>query len=249
MVKFSFNVSAILLTHAFQIILAIANCHAEPKFVKANNNELQACLSSSLPLSVRTFYPCSTSTNQNTSQYQCDDFDANSLSSHMGGRIPHSPAAIVFVRDSSDVQKVVKCATKLNYIVNPSSGGHSYEGYNLGSTDNNIIINLAGINYINIDESDRTARIGAGARLGPIYYKTYQSDNYTINGGTCEWVGIAGQALGGGAGYLSRLHGLLSDNVLEMKAVNEEGRYILVLPLLSNRNQNHTIQKILIFYF
>jgi len=131
----------------------------------------------------------------------------------------------------------VNCAKKLNYTVNPSGGGHSYEGYNLGSTHNNIVINLAGINYISIDESDQTARIGAGARLGPIYYRTYQSDKHTINGGTCVWVGIAGQALGGGAGFLSRLHGLLSDNVLEMKAVNAEGKSALVLSLILNNSQ------------
>jgi FAD/FMN-containing dehydrogenase len=199
-----------------------------------------------LPLSVRTIYPCNTSTNQNSSQYQCDHFNVIILGH--GGRIPHSPAVVVHVTDSSDVQKVVKCATELNYTVNPLGGGHSYEGYGLGSTHNNIIINMAGINYINIDKSDRTARIGAGARLGPIYYRTYQSDNYTINAGDCVTVGIAGQALGGGAGYLSRSHGLLADNVLEMKAVNAEGRYALVLPLISNRNQNHNIQKVSIFY-
>jgi FAD/FMN-containing dehydrogenase len=236
MVRFGLNVSFFLLVYAFQTIFVITICHAEHKFVRANNNELQACLSSSLPSSVRTIYPCITSTNQNSSQYQCDHFNVSSLSAHDGGRIPHSPAVVVHVTNSSDVQKVVKCATKLNYTVNPSGGGHSYEGYGLGSTHNNIIINLAGINYINIDESDKTTRIGAGARLGPIYYKTYQFDNYTINGGTCVWVGIAGQTLGGGAGFLSRLHGLLSDNVLEMKAVNAEGRYASVLPPILNRN-------------
>ena len=242
MVKFGLDVFAILLVYIFQTIFVTTICHAEDQFVRVNNNELHACLSSSLPSSVETLYPCDTSTNQNTSQYQCGHFTFGSLSSHHGGQIPHSPAVVVHVTDSSDVQNVVKCATQLNYTVNPSGGGHSYEGYGLGSTHNNIIINLAKMNYINIDESDRTARIGAGARLGPIYYRTYQSDQYTINGGTCVWVGIAGQALGGGAGYLSRLHGLLSDNVLEMKAVNAEGKYTLVSPLISNRNQRKQIK-------
>ncbi|CAF3879539.1 unnamed protein product [Adineta steineri] len=228
MIKFGLNVSFILLLYVFQTIFVITICHAEHEFVTANNNELQACLSSSLPLSVRTVYPCDTSTNQNSSQYQCGYFDIKSLSAQNGGRIPHSPAVVVHVTDSNDIQKVVKCAIKLNYTVNPSSGAHSYEGYNLGSEHNNIIINLAGINYINIDASDGTARIGAGARHGPIYYRTYQSDGYTINGGTSVWVGITGLALGGGAGLLSRLHGLLSDNVLELKAVNADGELLTI---------------------
>jgi FAD/FMN-containing dehydrogenase len=68
-----------------------------------------------------------------------------------GGRISHSPAVIVYATNSSDVQNVVKCATKLDYIVNALSGGHSYEGYGLGSMYNNIIINMEAINYININ--------------------------------------------------------------------------------------------------
>ena len=139
--------------------------------------------------------------------------------------IAHSPAVIVYAMNSIDVQNVVKCATKLDYIVNALSGGHSYEGYGLGSTYNNIIINLERINYISINPSDETVIVGAGARLGPIYYKLYQYNQYTINAGSCAWVGLAGQALGGGYGFLSRLHGLLSDNILEFKAVNAQGKY------------------------
>ena len=81
------------------------------------------------------------------------------------------------------------------------------------------------LNYININPNNGTRRFGAGARLGPIYYRTYQYDNYTINAGSCPWVGLAGHALGGGYGLISRLHGLLSDNILEMKAVTAQGKY------------------------
>ena len=135
---------------------------------------------------------------------------------------------------------MVKCATQLNYTVNALGGGHSYEGYGLGSIYNNIIINMEAINYININQDDRTGSFGAGARLGPIYYRTYQYDGYTINGGSCAWMGLAGHALGGGQGYLSRLYGLLSDNILEMKAVNAEGKYIVVMSSILNRKTKIT---------
>ncbi|CAF1470230.1 unnamed protein product [Didymodactylos carnosus] len=91
---------------------------------RTNNNDLQTCLSSSLPLSIRTIYPCNTLTNQNSSRYQCDHFNVSRLSSIRGGRISHLPAVIVYATDSSDAQNVAKCASKLNYIVNPLSGGH-----------------------------------------------------------------------------------------------------------------------------
>jgi hypothetical protein len=190
---------------------------------RTNNNDLRTCLSSLLPLSIRTVYPCDTLTNQNS---QCDHFNVSRLSSIRGGRISHSPAVIVYAMNSRDVQNVVKCATKFDYIVNALSGGHSYEGYGLGSMYNNIIINMEAINYININTNDTTGTFGAGARIGPIYYKLYQYEQYTINAGSCPWVGLAGHALGGGQGFLSRLHGLLSDNILEMKAVNAQGKSI-----------------------
>ena len=115
---------------------------------------------------------------------------------------------------------MVKCATKLNYIVNLFGSAHSYEGYGLGSTYNNIVINMERIN-----QNDKTVRIGAGARIGPIYYRTYQYDTHTINTGSCAWVGIAGETLGGGYDFLSRLHGLLFDSIIEIKAVNHRGKY------------------------
>jgi FAD/FMN-containing dehydrogenase len=110
------------------------------------------------------------------------------LSSIRGGRIPHSPAVIVYATDSSDLQNVVKCATKFDYIVNALSGGHSYEGYGLGSMYNNIIINMEAINYININTNDTTGTFGAGARIGPIYYKLYQYDQYTIFSFSITWI-------------------------------------------------------------
>jgi hypothetical protein len=237
------DISVILLVCVFQIVFIKSNDGTNYKFARTNNNDLQRCLSSSLASSTHTVYPCDTLANQNSSEYQCDHFNVSRLSSIRGGRIPHSPAVVVYAMNSNDVQNVVKCATKFNYIVNALGGGHSYEGYGLGSKYNNIIINMEGINYININQSDRTGRFGAGTRLGPIYYTTYQYDNLTINGGSCAWVGLAGLALGGGKGFLGRLYGLLSDNILEMKAVNAQGKYIFVTSSIINRNQNHNIIK------
>jgi hypothetical protein len=223
MVKFNSDWLLILLVYICQFVLIRASCRVNSKIERKNNDDLHRCLLWSLPLTVRTIYPCKTFQNQNSSEYECDDFNVSQLSSIHGGRIDHSPGVIVYVRNSNDVQNVVKCALKLNYIVNALSGGHSYEGYGLGSIYNNIIINMKLINYIKINQRDKTGRFGAGTRLGPIYYETYQYDNYTISAGSCPWVGLAGHALGGGYGLLSRLHGLLSDNIIEMKAVNDQG--------------------------
>jgi hypothetical protein len=225
---FNLNMLVIWLVYVVQIKYITASSSSNLKIARTNNNDLQVCLSASLPSSVRTVYPCNTLTNQMSVQYSCHHFNISTLVAIRGNRISHSPAAIVYVTSSSDIQNVVKCASKLNYIVNVLSGGHGYEGYGLGSTDNNIVINMAAMNSISINQNDGTGTFGSGTRLGPIYYRTYQNGNYTINGGTCGWVGLGGLALGGGVGFLSRLHGLLSDKVLEMKAVNAQGKSYLI---------------------
>ncbi|CAF1098824.1 unnamed protein product [Adineta ricciae] len=195
-----------------------------------------------------------------------------------GSRILHSPAVVVYAMTTWDVQNIVKCATKLNYVVNALSGGHSYEGYSLGSVPNNIIINFGKLNHIHfnvhdkivkigpgarlgpiyyklyqnekhtipgsvpnniiinfgklnhihVNVHDKIVKIGPGARLGPIYYKLYQNEKHTIPGGSCPWVGIGGLTLGGGYGLLARLHGLLVDQVVEMKVVNAQGDLLAI---------------------
>lgn len=87
---------------------------------------------------------------------------------------------------------------------------------------------MAAINYINVNPNDQTGTFGPAARLGPIHYTLYQQGLYTINAGFCVWVGLGGHALGGGHSALSRSHGLLSDNVLEMKAVNAQGELLTI---------------------
>jgi hypothetical protein len=117
MVKFGFDISLILVVCIFQIHLITANPPHVSKFVRKNNNDLHKCLSSSLSSSTRTIYPCNTSINQNSSKYRCIHFDVTTLASMRGSQIPHSPAVVVYVKDSKDVQNVVKCATKLDYML------------------------------------------------------------------------------------------------------------------------------------
>ena len=76
------------------------------------------------------------------------------------------------------------------------SGGHSYEKYSLGGRNNVLVVDLTNINHIEIDSNAKTAKIGAGNRLGVIYYKLSQA-GFLIPAGTCPSVGIGGHALGG----------------------------------------------------
>ena len=96
------------------VLLGIFQISTSSPTVRTNSDELRICLSSSLSSSTRTIYPCDTLANQNS---QCDHFNVSRLSNVNGGRISHAPAVVVYAMNSTDVQNVVKCATKLDYTL------------------------------------------------------------------------------------------------------------------------------------
>lgn len=102
-------------------------------------------------------------------------------------------------------------------------GGHSYEAYSL--VDGGLVIDVSGLLTLQINKEDLTVRVGAGFRPS-VLYETLWNQRLTIPGGTCPTVGVSGVTLGGGYGYLSRLLGMLCDNVLEVEMVTAQGKII-----------------------
>ncbi|CAG8547699.1 17456_t:CDS:2 [Racocetra persica] len=150
-------------------------------------------------------------------EYNSDIIDANS-------RIMFTPSVIIHTNIVADVQFSVSCASTLNMSISVRSGGHSYEKY---STAGAIVVDITNLNQIDIDSAAKTAVIGAGNRLGPIYYALSQA-GFLIPAGTCPGVGIAGHALGGGYGQIGRKYGLALDSIISMDLVDATGRLITV---------------------
>lgn len=142
-------------------------------------------------------------------------------------RVNYTPMVLVFAIDNKDVQKAVKCAVKSKIDIVPQSGGHSYEKYGLGGRDNVIVLDLTFVNGITINSETKTAKIGAGNRLGNVYNQLNQA-GFFIPAGLCPSVGIGGHALGGGFGYYSRKYGLACDNIISMEMVNVTGDILQV---------------------
>ncbi|KAF0441097.1 FAD-binding domain-containing protein [Gigaspora margarita] len=142
-------------------------------------------------------------------------------------RVNYTPSVLVYAVDNKDVQKAVKCAVELKRDIVPRSGGHSYEKYGLGGRDNVIVLDLTFINGITIDSNSKTAKIGAGNRLGEVYNQLNQA-GFLMPAGLCPSVGIGGHVLGGGFGYYSRKYGLACDNIISMEMVDANGNILQV---------------------
>jgi FAD/FMN-containing dehydrogenase len=135
-------------------------------------------------------------------------------------RINVTPELIVLCHSAAAVSAAVAWAAEEGVKVVARSGGHAYEGF---PASTQAVVDVRGLDDIEINVSQRRARIGAGARLHQVYsaLAPYQ---LVLPAGTCGTVGVAGLALGGGYGFLSRKWGLTADHITAFYVVDAKGR-------------------------
>jgi FAD/FMN-containing dehydrogenase len=131
------------------------------------------------------------------------------------------PAAVVRVSNAEDVVQVVDFARDNGVELAVRSGGHSASGHS--TVDGGIVLDLHDMKGLEIDVANRTAWAETG--LTAIEYSTATGERGLATGfGDTGSVGIGGITLGGGVGYLGRLHGLTIDNVLAAEIVTADGQ-------------------------
>src|SRR5258708_5569547 len=129
-----------------------------------------------------------------------------------------TPAGIAYCGTPQDVSACVNFARTFRMPICARSGGHSYGGWS--SVSNGLIVDVTLMNSFAVGSG--TVRVGAGTYLIDLY-EHLASRGLAIPGGSCPTVGIAGLALGGGVGVLSRIYGLTSDNLESVQIVTADG--------------------------
>ena len=132
-----------------------------------------------------------------------------------------TPDAVIELRDSHDVQAVLRWADRHDVRVAARSGGHSYAGYS--TPDVGVVVDLRRLRSISVDRGGRRASIGAGAHMIEVVDALARHGG-AVPGGSCPTVGFGGLALGGGYGLASRAFGLTADNVTGLVVVTPDGR-------------------------
>ncbi|XP_010449148.1 PREDICTED: tetrahydrocannabinolic acid synthase-like [Camelina sativa] len=137
------------------------------------------------------------------------------------------PILIVKPKSESEIKNSILCSKKLGVQVRTLSGGHDYEGLSYLSQSPFIIIDLVNLRSIKINLTDETAWIESGATLGELYYEIAKTSNiHAFAAGVCPSVGVGGHISGGGFGTLMRKHGLASDNVVDARLMDVNGRIL-----------------------
>ncbi len=137
--------------------------------------------------------------------------------------IDRRPALVAYAASVADVQKAVDFAREQGALLAVRGGGHN--GAGLGCCDGGIVLDLSGLNRIEVDPQARTARVGGGCTWGEVDAATNEHGLATPSG-IISTTGVGGLTLGGGIGHLSRKCGLSIDNVLEAEVVLASGERV-----------------------
>lgn len=141
--------------------------------------------------------------------------------------VDQHPTAVAVAADTADVVAVVTAARKLGLHVAPQSTGHA--AGTIASLDDTILLRTSRLDTVEIDPVAGLARIGAGAVWGDVAAAA-ASHGLAAVAGMSATVGVVGFLLGGGLGWLARSHGLGSDSIRSIEAVDALGRVVQIDP-------------------
>ncbi|XVE91302.1 hypothetical protein DITRI_Ditri20bG0142700 [Diplodiscus trichospermus] len=137
------------------------------------------------------------------------------------------PLAIVTALHESHVQATVICSKSVGLQIRIRSGGHDYDGLSYVSSVPFIILDMFDLRSIDINITDESAWVQAGASLGEVYYRIAEkSPVHGFPGGICPWLGVGGHFTGGGYGNMMRKYGLSVDNIIDAYIVDVNGRIL-----------------------
>ena len=133
------------------------------------------------------------------------------------------PALIVRCAGARDVARALEFAQNQNLPLAVRGGGHNRAGFSV--CDGGVVIDLSGMNRVEVDAGKRVARAEAGALVRDLDQATQRFGLATTSGG-CPTVGIAGLTLGGGEGLLMSKYGAACDNLISAQLVTVDGRQV-----------------------
>lgn len=135
-----------------------------------------------------------------------------------------APDAVVSVRSAEEAAAAIRFAAASGLKVSPRGSGQHYEAAAL--RDGGLLLDLAGLDSIEIDAGARTARAGAGV-VGGVLSERLAAHGLAFPAGHCVDVGLSGYLLAGGFGWNSGEWGAACANVFAAELVTASGEIVL----------------------
>ncbi|KAH9887171.1 putative FAD-binding oxidoreductase [Xylariomycetidae sp. FL2044] len=135
-----------------------------------------------------------------------------------------SPTCIIKPSTVDELQAAIPLITQANASFAIRSGGHMPVAH-AANIDGGILIDMSNIRGTHVDVEQDTVVVGAGQRWADVYAELDQYE-ITVAGGRVLSAGVGGLVLGCGLSYLSDLHGLVCDNVVNYEVVLADGTLV-----------------------
>src|SRR3954452_17444073 len=137
--------------------------------------------------------------------------------------IDRRPRLIVRCTGAADALAGVLRAREAGLPLSIKGGGHGVNGHAV--CDGGVMLDLSLLTRIDVDPEARVVRAQAGVTWGEFDAAT-QAHGLATTGGRITTTGIAGLTLGAGSGWLERMHGYTSHNLLAADVVTADGRLV-----------------------
>lgn len=134
------------------------------------------------------------------------------------------PLAIVRPQNANDVAAVVSYAIAAKIKFTVRSGGNSLFG--LSQIQDALTIDMRDIDFVDVDTTKTSARVGGGVLLGKVAADLSKKDLATAVG-TVPFVGYVGWCIYGGYGPFSANYGLGLDQIIGARVVNGKGELVV----------------------
>jgi FAD/FMN-containing dehydrogenase len=139
--------------------------------------------------------------------------------------VDQRPAAVAYAAHADDVAAVVGFARERGAGVALQATGHGAAAR--GSLEDSILLRTERMSGVSVDAAERRARAEAGVPWREAAARAGEHGLAALHGSSPS-VGVVGYTLGGGVGWLARLHGLASNSVTAIEVVTADGRELRV---------------------
>ena len=137
--------------------------------------------------------------------------------------VDRRPALIARPVDVGVVRTALQFGISQGLQIAVRGGGHHGAGF--GTVDGGLVIDLGRLRGIRVDAGEKTVRVEPGCTLADLDHATH-AFGLAVPTGIFGTTGIAGLALGGGVGHLTRKFGLTLDNLLEADVLLASGELV-----------------------
>ncbi len=133
------------------------------------------------------------------------------------------PVAVVLAAGADDVAAAVRFAAQAGLRVTAQGTGHAAATHD--TLEDTVLVKTNRMGAVEVDAGARTARMEAGALAGDAAEAAGRHGLAPL-GGSSPDVGVVGYSLGGGLGWLGRLHGFASNSIRAVELVTAGGELV-----------------------